>query len=808
MSNAGTYIFSRPGYGSLELEVSAPSKQVYGSQASDDAVKPTTSGLYGHPSNPEGPICFFEWQKIRYEYLIEAANEQFTGPFALKINDRIEKRTKEPKNGVYVLSGDLSFKDQVGDTTLEIVDANNNQIFALATEVFPQKMDYKSDYRAMMGEISQIVENLAFDSLKDTFRKSRARLSGQATYNEWWNILDALFDQLMINLGVIKRQPKHEIKTQEHVLPVDKIKHASKRNIEWLRKNKQYTNQKDLGIKLIDNNFASHALSCKKYVTYDTYENRFVAWAIRTSLDKLRRYKRYIETTQGDNDFSPLLNRMKSHQSKLQAILHESPFNEVGQFEKRSYFSTSLTRGAGYRDFMHIHLLLSRGLEIANNDIFKIEQKDLSTLYEYWCFLKLVQLLKEQNACDIDYQHLIKIDANGFHVNLRKGEPSKVVFKNEQSNEATTIYFNREFTTRSGKSFTYNQRPDYTLKFQKRGYDQPFWYLFDAKYRFDEQSESAGNQYNVPQDAIGQLHRYRDAILHTSATNTSYRGAIKNLGGIILYPYPLSESTFVGNDYHKSIDSVNIGALPFLPSKTALVRRFLQNLINKTADGHFEDFIEMDRSEYEKKRGLWDEYVTIGVIPTKYQEDRLMFLRNKLLYHIPFVKDVNSRLYSSKKILVCLSGKNDATLYDVTSWEILTNEELRRSGTTWDHKNEKYIAFHLANGEQLETPEKLSSLGGYRYATSEGIRRYLNDQTRDRRLFYLTNPDAARLYEELVNKNVPFEINWAKDSKDPSLIEFTVGEKKILSSGTFKFLTFTLNNKSISLNDLLALCTT
>ena len=51
---------------------------------------------------------------------------------------------------------------------------------------------------------------------------------------------------------------------------------------------------------------------------------------------------------------------MKMFQSRLQGLLHESPFNEVGDFEKRAHFSTSLTRGAGYRDFMHIYLLLTQ----------------------------------------------------------------------------------------------------------------------------------------------------------------------------------------------------------------------------------------------------------------------------------------------------------------------------------------------------------------------------------------------------------------------------------------------------------------
>ncbi len=107
--------------------------------------------------------------------------------------------------------------------------AKNNLIFELVTEVFPQKMDYKSDYKAMMAEISAIIQNLAFDSLKDTFSKSKAKIDGHTTENEWWNILNAFFDELTLNLTVIKKTSKHEIRTNEKILPVERIKHASKK---------------------------------------------------------------------------------------------------------------------------------------------------------------------------------------------------------------------------------------------------------------------------------------------------------------------------------------------------------------------------------------------------------------------------------------------------------------------------------------------------------------------------------------------------------------------------------------------------
>lgn len=800
MNSLQTYTFSKHGWGSLDLELDAPSKQVYSSTL-PESIPFKIEGLENDSSKPIELIHFFEWQKIQYTYLIDEKS-QYRAPIELRINDRVVNKSKI-RNGNHLLSGQFSFDDEIGETRIEIRDADSRLIFGLETEVFPQKMDYKSDYKAMMADISLIIQNLAYDTLKDTFRKSKARLSGQATQNEWWNILDALFEQLILNLGVIKRQPKHEIKTSEKVLPVEKIKQASKHSFNWFRKNMQYSNQNAQGIKVAKNHFFTHALSSKKYITYDTYENRFIAWAIKDIIEQLRKYKTYTEQSQGGLNFTPLLNRMKEYQSRLQSILREDPFNEAGEFEKRSHFSTSLTRGAGYRDFMHIYLLLARGLEIANNDIFKIEQKNISTLYEYWCFLKLVQILKEQNASEIDYQDLIKFKANKFHVELAKGEPSKVSFKKLGTEESTTIYFNKEFIKGTGKVFTYNQKPDYAIEFKKIGFDKPFWYLFDAKYRFDEQSESENNTYNVPQDAIGQLHRYRDAILHTELTNSTYRGAIKNLGGIILYPYPLQENEFIKNDYFKSIKEVNIGALPFLPSKTGLVSELLNTLINRMPAEHFEQFIEMDRSEYEQQRNLWKDWVTISVIPKENQEERWDFIQEKSIYHVPFVNKSHSKLYMTKKILLCKSGTTEAYLYDVKEWEILTDKELKEKGTTWNHRANKYVAFHLVkNGKQINTPDKLSPMK-FRYATLEGLNRYLNSPLKKKGYFYLTNPDAARLYEELSCLGIKFDLSWGNKENDPSLVEFTIGTFKILSSDNFPSLYFEIGNEYVHLYKVL-----
>lgn len=788
MRNAGRYKFSDPQLGQLDLIIKDSGRRHY-SPNEDVTYHFRQTGLTNEDQSCER-FHLFEWQPIEYAFVAEE-NDTLNPPFRLLINGRLEKESGSSLKKVHFLSGQFAFKDVVGETRIEIIDAANRPLFLLETEVFPQKMDYKSDYQAMMAQITDIIHNLAYDVLKDTYKRSKARLTGTSTESEWWSILDALFENLIIQLGVIKRQPKHEIRTREKVLPVEQVKNSSKRNIAWMSKNGKFANKQGPGIEASSGNFYTHALSFKKYVTYDTYENRFVKWAIQQMIERLRRYRKDMMTKSKSDAHEAFFNRIKSYQSRLQGILHEDPFSETGTFEKRTVFSTTLTRGSGYRDFMYIHLLLTRGLEIADNNIFKIEQKNISTLYEYWCFLMLVKILRENCIHQFEYQDLIKIKAGKILVELEVGKASEITFKKTELEESITVYFNRKYQ-KDKQVFTYEQKPDYSIKFHKKGFDQPFWYLFDAKYRFEENAENDDNKFNVPQDAIGQLHRYRDAILHTlPSDNSSYKRAIKNLGGIILYPYPLSEDKFKETVFYKSIDQVNIGALPFLPGKTKLVSDLLHTTVHqRLPEEHFERFIDMDSSEYVKQIEDWNSWVTIGVIPSDNQNARLNFFKSTKVHYVQYVKDIDSKLFLTKEVLVCIAQTQEAFRCRVKSWEICSNKDLEKLGTKWLHHGDKYILFHLDDFQPVQTPHKIAPIN-FRYATVAGLNLYMKDAKSNTLAFYLTNPSAARLYRYLMQKRINFQLDWIKTNPlDLSMIEFNINGQKVLSSAKFGDLQF------------------
>lgn len=145
MSNTNTYKFENDGWGSLELEIVESSRSFY--QPTDLDRIPFNLKGFGKSELESNPFFFYEWQKIQYSYIIEK-NSSFIPPFELRINNRTVNKSKERGNN-HLLTGQFSFDDEVGETKIELRDNINKLIFELCTEVFPQKMDYKSDYKAM-----------------------------------------------------------------------------------------------------------------------------------------------------------------------------------------------------------------------------------------------------------------------------------------------------------------------------------------------------------------------------------------------------------------------------------------------------------------------------------------------------------------------------------------------------------------------------------------------------------------------------------------------------------------------------------
>jgi hypothetical protein len=127
------------------------------------------------------------------------------------------------------------------------------------------------------------------------------------------------------------------------------------------------------------------------------------------------------------------------------------------------------------------------------------------------------------------------------------------------------------------ESPTVPQKPDIVLQLTKDDLERGMnlTYLFDAKYRIEQDRQGRDVP---PDDAINQMHRYRDAIYYSTPQNGLKKEV---LGGYILFPGQMTET----DHFRQSVDEVNIGAFPLRPGaeQHEMLRDFIAELMRKNA---------------------------------------------------------------------------------------------------------------------------------------------------------------------------------------------------------------------------------
>ena len=190
------------GHGSIEIEVAKTKRNFY--PANLHTTDFFSLEILSQPQDlaENEPFILFEWQLVSF---IAVFNQNDTDKeYSLWVNDKKITSSKDV-NAVKLLNAGFTFKNQVGLTSFKILSPSGEDIFKLQTEVFPQKMDYKSDYKAIIEDISKIVHNLTYAILRDTYQKAKPKVAGHTTEIEWWNILDTLYQALMKSFDIIRK---------------------------------------------------------------------------------------------------------------------------------------------------------------------------------------------------------------------------------------------------------------------------------------------------------------------------------------------------------------------------------------------------------------------------------------------------------------------------------------------------------------------------------------------------------------------------------------------------------------------------
>lgn len=641
----------------------------------------------GRSGNYAVTPLFFEQQN--YELIIEPLEPGRQVRFWHENYNIRNKITPAGRSGM--LTGIINFRNEIGMSDLIISVDGIEQYLKLTLEVFPSKISYKDDYKAIVTDVTTEVYSLIFDFLKKTYDSFDITTSQQSSEVEFFAIIRKIFGKFISASDVILRSPHHELRKEHEVLPYYKAKRFDTRSLRWAEKHPEILHRDG------DHFRAEKILAVKKYVTYDTRENHLTKFMLEQTARRLIRFKAQYCKLGRETD-AEVIRIIDGMISGIRRRTESGFMQEVNASAENAGMSLVFGMAPGYRELYRCYLMLLHGLSVTG-DVFNVSVKDLAVLYEYWCFIKLNRLLKEKYQ--LLSQDIIRVSGAGLFVSLIKGSSSRVKYLDPQTGETFTLSYNPKEIDQP----TVTQRPDNVLRLEKKEANTSYEYVFDAKYRIDPALPGT-DYYNTiahtpgPKiDDINTMHRYRDAIVYQNGASPFERTMF---GAYVLFPYH-NEEEYRQHRFYKSIDQVNIGGLPFLPSATGLVTQMLDELISDSPDSAFERATLPKGIESKLAKVDWScRDVLVGTLRSKEQLDVCL---EHNFYYVP-AERVEKHLpirYVAIYQTINLFGKDAGIVHygEVGNYKVVRRSEITEIPGNSD---EPYYRFEIVKWDKLNRP--------------------------------------------------------------------------------------------------------
>ena len=586
-----------------------------------------------------------------------------------------------------VLAGFINYGNDIGKSELNLIYqvGSETRRFTFGYEVLSNKLDYHEHWNKIIEDIEREYRMLSLDYMRRTFHGFTPDTQGETPELIWWNVFAGEREKFIKACKGIIERPRRRLRGYETYQRADRIK-----RVPTAIENELAEHRRDEGyLYRIEEHSPSN----------DTQENRFLKYALGQIIDKYDMLKRYIERNKQASD--ELKREMDECLLTLKHLYRNPFFRTVGRFKGLKQESLVLQKATGYSQVYRTWNLLRRAYSLQDG-MYRLQTKDIATLYEIWCFIEVSHIVREQLGITQDeVEHRNRMEMNGvFTWELGKGEHSRILFRKDGVELAELVY-NPKHTERENDNIsmehlvvpTVPQKPDIVLQLTKDDMKQgmKMTYLFDAKYRLGGKERGVDTP---PEDAINQMHRYRDAIYYKDYEANQLKKEV--IGGYILFPGDGEPAEVANAKFHKSIEEVNIGAFPLRPKdeqNRKLLEEFIHELIEtKSAETvanvipqkgtivHVPDRVLIGVAKSSSQKGYLGSfedrtakrYYTGSYFPTTIPLDGLHFF-------IPYI-----------------SGKGIKDVYKITRIRTITGKEVKQLKDEEDNiMNDLRLAFYL-----------------------------------------------------------------------------------------------------------------
>lgn len=469
-----------------------------------------------------------------------------------------------------VLSGAINFRSQVGRSTFEVVVGDTT--VQVEVEVFPAKLDYLTDYEDLLREVEGAARALVLEYLRATQRSGTVEYHAPGQPIDWLILLRNETADLERALNRIAMNPHRELSRTIDYVRAERIRRPTPLTRRAVQRGQGRGEKTTTPSGLA---FRSRLPAAPAVETLDTAENRW----LRTQLDAITRTVAELRSRaarphqnydQPGGRTAAIDNELRALEEHLAPFLAMSPLTDATRPVWADFASLTLIGTQGYREAYQSILRLRMALRV-HGETLDLAVKDVSELYEIWCYLAIVRLIAAVLDVPADPADIFSLDDAGVRVRLRKGVASSVTLPQVAGH--VRVAYNRSF-----RGLTGAQTPDITIEIARP--DMPAVVLvLDAKYRLDASEDyvTAFGGPSAPIDAINQLHRYRDAIVLADEHRRLARVVVR---GVALFPLGETASAdYASHPLYRSLDKLGVGALPFLPRNQTWVGTWLRSVI-------------------------------------------------------------------------------------------------------------------------------------------------------------------------------------------------------------------------------------
>lgn len=269
----------------------------------------------------------------------------------------------------------------------------------------------------------------------------------------------------------------------------------------------------------------------KTLETVDVYENQVLKKQVFDLSTLIRIYINVdrLGVSKTAIKYHSIIRRWLNAPFMQEVSMHQGAYNITQKFRKHPVYRQ------WYQWFEQLYRHDREGIGFD----YPIAMKDTFELYEMWCFMKIVRILRELNLVR-ETRGLYRTTDSGLFLDLAQNKESRIELRDGMS-----LYFQRNYQYNSGEFHTFTQRmvPDIVLEHGDKVI------IFDPKYRVP------GNLGT----ALGEMHKYRDGILHRDTGDRAVRE--------VFILTPTSEESVDSMRYFEEWfhDRYKMGAIPVVP---------------------------------------------------------------------------------------------------------------------------------------------------------------------------------------------------------------------------------------------------